>query len=107
LASNLLVQQACGGFLFVDDGVDVCADVRDELWAESDVGVVAFDGFFDLVDVDVPASPDAVACVAAEEVQVLVAVSTHPNEDANGSSSTICTDGRGQISRPALQPESQ
>jgi hypothetical protein len=34
-------------------------------------------------------------------------LSTHPNEDENGSSSTIRTDGRGQISRPALQPESR
>jgi hypothetical protein len=34
-------------------------------------------------------------------------LSTHPNEDQNGSSSTIRTDGRGQISRPALQPESR
>ncbi|WP_245787546.1 hypothetical protein [Amycolatopsis saalfeldensis] len=50
------------------------ADVRDEFRVESDVGVVAFDGFFDLVDVDVRAWADSVAFVAAEEVQVLVAV---------------------------------
>jgi hypothetical protein len=47
LAGDLLVQEACGGFLFVDDGVDVRADIRDERWAEPDAGVVAFEGLFD------------------------------------------------------------
>ncbi|WP_092527955.1 hypothetical protein [Amycolatopsis arida] len=53
LGGDLLVQEARGGFLFADDGVDMRTDIRDELWAEPDAGVVPLDCLFDLVHVDV------------------------------------------------------
>ncbi|MGY6655329.1 hypothetical protein ACXIZN_24515 [Amycolatopsis sp. TRM77291] len=77
LTGKLLVQQTRGGFLLVDDGVDVRADLRDVFRAEPHAGVVALDRLLDLVDVDMRARAKALALVPAEEVQVLVPVAIY------------------------------
>ncbi|WP_255375774.1 hypothetical protein [Saccharomonospora sp. CUA-673] len=74
LAGELLMQQSRGFLLFVDDGVDLGADVGDERLAEADRGVVPFDGVLDEFGVDVRGVAGAGLAATAEEVQVLGAL---------------------------------
>ncbi|WUI92044.1 hypothetical protein OHB21_13010 [Nocardia puris] len=75
LGGQLLLEEPIGGLLSVDGFGDLVADAGDEVAAESDRRVVRLDGVFDECDVDVGRVAGALLFVAAEEVEVFVAVS--------------------------------